>query len=262
VRFNDMDVVDEFFMYSGNNSHVADIGFDEEKNCAVISCMGGPDPNVLLPFLEVARDDTLDFFDGDISTSDYKSLLIIGRFDYDTIMEDDKDVGGTFYFATDEYAGFNEGKNLQYYYEKGDGLQYVILDFANHKQWKGSVADCRFDFFMTTDNDCEYELYLLAFFQDAAKAEEFVAAYKENGDSILPTPEPTPEPTATPEATEAPDVSEPPEEEATAVPEETAAPEATDKPSGSKKGCGGFIAAAPVCAVMIASAFVLRKKKD
>lgn len=265
VRFNDADVVDEFFMYAVGNNHVTDIGFDEDKECAVIYCLGGPDPNVILPFAQISGDNTLEFFDEEISTSKYKSLVLVGRFDYDTVFEDaEKDVGGTFYFTTSESPSLSESRNLEYYYERGDGLQYVILDFSKSKAWNGTVGDCRFDFFMTTDNDCEYEFYLLGFFAGTAEAQAFVDSYKENGDAVLPTPEPTPTPTATPEETPTPEVTEAPE--ATDAPTEapSEAPAApSDKPADTaKKGCGGFIAAMPVCFVLLASAVVLKKKNN
>ena len=265
IRFNDEDKVDDFFMYSTNNSHVSDIIYDSDRNCAVIECVGGPDPNVMLAFGEIALDDTLDFFDGDISTAEYKAMVIIGRFDYGTILNDEsKDVGGTFYFTTDESTGYGESKNLEYYYERTDDLQYVVLNFARQKAWKGSVDNCRFDFFMTTDNDCEYEIYFIGFFADEDQANEFVSSYKESGDSILPTPEPTPEPTATPEATEAPETevpeaTEPQDSDPTEAPEATADP---SKSGESKKGCGGFITAMPVLAVLLSSVLFLKKKKD
>lgn len=260
VRFDSFDKTDDFFAYSTGNSLVPEIDYDEDKNCAVFTVTGGPDPNVKLPVGLISMDEDLGFF-GPVSAADYKAIVLVGRFDYDSILNDpEKAVIGTFYFTTDESTEFSESKNVIYNYEKSDELQYVIVDLSRNKLWKGEAGDCRFDFFATTDNDCTYEFYLFGFFANKSAAESFVNEYKAGGDSILPTPEPTPEPTATPEATEAPEVTDAPE--ATEEPEtETAEPEATSEPE--KKGCGGVIAVIPAIAVVLAGAVISAvKKKD
>ncbi len=258
VRFNTVEEVDDFFLFSNYNSNVTSIDFDEEKKCAVIETSAGLDPNVKLPFGQIADDDTYDM--ESIDTSVYKALLLVGRFDYDTILNSDQDVIGSFYFTTDADNTLTESKNLIYTYERTDGLQFVVLDFSENRFWKGSVDDCRFDYFAKTDNDCTYDFYLLGFFSDANEANAFAESYKEIGDAIFPTPEPTPTPTETPEVTAAPEDTTTKEPDAV-IPTETAdGKETSDKPA-KKAGCGGFVAAIPALALAVSAAVILRKKK-
>ncbi|MBP5312772.1 MAG: hypothetical protein J6112_08075, partial [Clostridia bacterium] len=257
VRFNDSDAAEEFFLYSTNNSHVNAIDFDEDKQCVVIKCSAGEDPNLLFPFGSLALDGNLGF--DYYNTEDYKAMVIIGRFDYDSVMFDPATkVSGTFYFTTDEDSTFSETKNLKYQYDRSDELQYIVLNFAKSRFWKGSITDCRFDFFERTEQDCEYEIYFFGLFENVDEANSFVAAYKEGGDSVLPTPEPTPEPTPTPEVTAAPEVTEAPA--VTDAPKATDATKATEEPA-QNKGCGGFVAAIPAGVLTLAAALALNKKK-
>ena len=258
VRFNSYEEVEDFFLFSNNNSHVVSIDYDEDKNCAVFDVSAGLDPNVRLPFGQIAYDDSYRL--GSIDASSYKALLLIGSFDYDTILLSDEDIIGSFYYATDESKEYLESKNIIYTYERTDDLQFVVLDFSKSRYWTGNVDDCRFDFFAKTDNDCTYNLYLLGFFADANEANAFAESYKASGDSILPTPEPTPTPTNTPEATE----SAPTDGEA-AQPTENPTANATEKPASNegskKKGCGGTVASIPALALALSAAVILRKKK-
>lgn len=261
IRFNTLEAVDDFFLYSTVNSHVTMIDFDEEKLCAFFETTGGPDPNVAFLFAQIAEDEDMSL--GTISANDYKALAFIGRFDYDTICNDpEKEIIGTFYFTTDTSTELNEAKNVLYTYEKTDDLQYVVLDFAGNRFWKGELGDCRFDFFATTDNDCVYELYFVGLFADADEANEFFASYKEIGDAIFPTPEPTEAPTETPDVqpTEG-SVEEPTAEEPTVEAETEEPTSQSSSEKEEKKGCGGFVAAIPAGALMLAAAVVLAKKK-
>ncbi len=260
VRFDNDDKVDNFFLYASNNNRVTNYEYDEDKNCCVIYSSAGPDPNIFFPFGALALDGSLGVFEDEISAAEYKAIVIIGRFDYASVLSDpDKKVGGTFYYQTDVNTGYDEMKNLQYYYEKTDDLQYVLLDFTKLRQWKGIVNDCRFDFFMTTDEDTEYELYYVGFFTDVASANSFISSYKESGDAVFPTPEPTPTPKPTDVPTDTPDVTEAPN-----TPETSEAPaeDPTQKPSDGDKGCGGFVAALPAGFMVAIAVPVLAKKKE
>ena len=262
VRFNDIFIVDDFFSYASLNNHVNDIDFDEEKLCAVISISGGPDPNMIFPFGSISADDSLNastgLYDDYISTDDYKAMVIIGRFDYDTVFVDaEKDVGGTFYYTTDINTGYSEMRNKKYYYDRSDDLQYVLIDFSkDSKYWQGYVDDCRFDCFMDTDNDCVYELYFVGFFENAAKASEFIESYKAEGDKIIPTPVPTATPAPTEEAAETPEPEDNKPDDAV---------DATEKPAENDKketnGCGSFTAVSLAVFVQAFGALVMLKKK-
>ena len=262
IRFDDDFKSDEFFAYAGARNLIQDQEFDYDKKCYVISILGGEDPNIGLPFGNMASDSGFEFFDT-VSADDYKALLIISRFDYDTILSTGEAVKGTFYFRTDSTPGeYSETRNMHYTYEKTDELQYVIIDFSKTRAFKGELQDCRFDMFEKTDSDCAYELYYLGFFDTPESAKEFAQSYRENGDSILPTPAPTPEPTPTPEATEAPEVTDPPETaEASEATDAPGDPEQTKAPGGSGKGCGGAVSSAAFVFAAAAAALALSKTK-
>lgn len=260
IRFDDDLKTDEFFVYGTQKSLIGGIEYDYDKKCCVISVLGGEDPNVTFPFGAIAQEDGYEYFEP-VSADEYKAMLIISRFDHDTVLSTGEELKGTFYFKTDSTAGeYSETRNMHYTYEKTDGLQYVIVDFSKVRAFKGELDDCRFDMFVKTDSDCEYELYYVGFFDTLKSAEEFAAKYRESGDSILPTPQPTKEPTPSPEVI--------PTSEATETPEATVAPEpdgtecvSTPEQGSSGKGCGGAVFSAAFIPAAAAAAVLVTKKK-
>ena len=262
VRFNDYDVFDDFFLYSTNNNHVTSLLLDEEKNCAVFSAFGGEDPNVLFPFYQMALDGGLRL-SREISCDEYKCAVIISRINPDEVFIDKSTpIEGTFYFTTDTNPTFDEMRNMKYSYDRTGEIQCIKIDFSKNRLWKGTLGDCRFDFFTTTDNDVEYELYAFALFPDTASANAFIENYKANGDAAIPTPEPTPTPNVTepPAETEVPETEEP-TEAPTEQPQETEKPADNEK-AKDNKGCGGFAGTVSACALIIAAALMIKKKKD
>jgi len=258
-RFNDEELVEEFFMYATNNNHVSSLLYDEEKNCCLIKAFGGDDPNIVLPFYQISLDDMLGC-SREISADVYKTIVIIGKFKYDSVFLDDKKVSGTFYYSTDEFQDWQEVRNEKYFYEKTDDIQFIKLCLAGKRYWKGQVYDCRFDFFEKADNDTEYELYAVCFFKDDAEAANWIETYKSNGDAAFPTPAPTP----TPKATDNPSETGKPEEPTETASDEgkaTSKPSSEDKQSSGKSGCGGMVTVLPAVPVILAAALIMTKKK-
>ncbi len=260
IRFNDYDIVEEFFMYATNNNQVKKLEYDDEKNCCVITTSGGNDPNVVLPFYQNSLDDSLSC-SMQISADIYKHVVIIGRFDYNSVLLDDNPVMGTFYYTNNEFTDWQEMRNEKYYYEKTDGLQYIKLNFTGNRYYKGQLYDCRFDFFEKAERETSYELYAVCFFANEQDANAFIENYKSNGDAAIPAATPAPET----QATERPSETEKPSE--TVNVENTPSP--TEKPStekasdsGKRGGCGGVITGLSSAALLTAvSAFVIRKKR-
>ena len=257
LRFNSYEKVEDFFMYSTNNVHVGMIDYDEEKNACIISVMGGPDPNVVMPFGQIALDSDVPYFEG-ISADTCKAAVIIASFDYGNVFNSDTQVEGTFYYQSDGGSTYSENKNLHYKYENTDGLQYVVLNFERARTWSGDIQDCRFDMFCDTDNDTDYYLYYFGFFASVSDANEFIELYKQKGDEALKAEPETPTPVP---ATDTPEPA-PTDAPATEAPVEPTEAPATEKPSG-KKGCGNMIGGSAFAIVAVLSAAcVFAKKKN
>jgi hypothetical protein len=256
---SDADMFYDFFGGQSKNQ-IEDVYFDSEKKCWSIDVAAGGDPFIEFGFGTLIASEDMD----SVSADDYKIIQLGVR-----VNTAEGAGSGSMYYQTDIHGGYSEAQNVLYNYAKSDNIQCVNIDFNKAGNWKGEVANCRYDLFTSCKENTTVDLYYIAFFADKASADAFAAKFSENGMAALPTAAPTPTKAPTAVPTEVPVTAAP-----TDAPAVTENAPATDAPkttgekttddttkSGNKWLVPVIVVAAVVLAAVVAGVIVLSKKK-